>query len=73
VLQDRVTDGGGRRVAVARVDEHVDVVGREHLDGRVPRGLGQRVGVAPDEQRPVVPCCARYSTIAWLVAAMWSS
>ena len=48
----------GRRVAVAVVDEHGHVVGGQHLERRRPRGLGQPVGVAADEQRPVVPLLA---------------
>jgi hypothetical protein len=29
--------------------------------------------VGSDEEGPVMPWLARYSTIAWVVAAMWSS
>ena len=46
---------GRRRVAVVGVDQHRHVVGREHLERRRPRRLGQPVGVAADEQRAVVP------------------
>ena len=49
--QDRVADGGRRRVAVGRVDHRHDVVGGQHLQRRHPRRFGQRVGVAADEQR----------------------
>ena len=51
VPQDRVRHGGGRRVAVPVVDEHGDVVGREHLERGRPGRLGEPVGVAPEEQR----------------------
>ncbi len=51
---DRVGDRRGRRVAVAVVDQHGDVVGRQHLERRRPRGLGQGVRVAADEERTVV-------------------
>ena len=56
--QDRVRDGRGGRVAVAVVDEHGHVVGGEHLERRRPGRLGEPVGVATDEQRPVVPLLA---------------
>jgi hypothetical protein len=46
--------GRGRREAVAVVDEDGDVVGDEDLEGGGPRRLGQRVGVATDEERAVV-------------------
>ena len=51
--EDRVRHRRSRRVAVGRVDEHGDVVGDEHLEGRGPRRLGQPVGVATEEERPV--------------------
>ncbi len=54
-LDDRVGDRGRRRVAVVGVDEHGHVVGGQHLERRGPRRLRQPVGVAADEQRPVVP------------------
>ena len=49
---------GVGRVAVAVVDEHGHVVGDEHLERGGPRRLGEPVGVAADEQRPVVPLLA---------------
>ena len=51
--QDRVAHRGGGGVAVLRVDEDAHVVGDEHLDRARPRRLGEPVGVAPEEQRPV--------------------
>ena len=51
--EDRVRHGRGRRVAVAVVDEHLDAVGDEDLEGRPPGRLGQAVRVAADEERPV--------------------
>ena len=53
VGQDRVAQGGGRRVPVAAVDADLHVVGGKHLEGRYPRRLGQAVGVLGDEQRAV--------------------
>jgi hypothetical protein len=35
---------------IPTVDEHGDVVRGEHLDGRLPRRLGQAVGIMADEQ-----------------------
>ena len=49
--QDRVADRRRRRVAVGRIDHRDNVVGGQHLQRRRPRRLGQRVGVAADEQR----------------------
>ncbi len=46
-------DAGRRRVAVGGVDQHVDAVGGEHLERGRPGRLGERVGVAPEEQRAV--------------------
>ena len=46
VGQDRVGDAGRGRVAVQLVDQHLDAVGDEHLDGGPERGFGQRVRVA---------------------------
>ena len=54
-VQDRVGDGGGGRVAAAGVDEHLDVVAEQHLDGGVLRGPGQGVRVLADEDRPRDP------------------
>ncbi|CAB4906457.1 unannotated protein [freshwater metagenome] len=53
--QDGVADRRGGRVAVGVVDQDGDVVGGEHLQCGDPGRLGQPVGVAADEQRPVVP------------------
>ena len=55
---DRVRDRRGRGVAVAGVDQHGHVVGGQHLERGRPGRLGQRVGVAADEQRPVVALLA---------------
>src|SRR6202042_3526504 len=51
----RERDGGGRGVAVPAVGEHAHVVGRQHLEGGDERGLGQRVRVPADVQRPGDP------------------
>ena len=51
VRQDRPRDGGRGRVAVARIDQHGDVVGREYLQRRDARRLGKRVRVGTQEQR----------------------
>ena len=56
-LQDRVADGRGRGETVGAVDHRHHVVGGQHLQRRDPGGLGQRVGVAPDEQRSRRPLC----------------
>ena len=53
VGQDGVGDHRRRRIAVMRVDHHLDAVGREHFERARQRRLGQRVGVDPDEDRPV--------------------
>jgi hypothetical protein len=37
----------------------VDAVGAEHLHDALRRGLGERVGVAPQEERAVDPCSWR--------------
>ena len=42
-----------RRIAVMRVDHHLDAVGREHFERARQRRLGQRVGIDADEHRPV--------------------
>ena len=44
---------GRRRVAVVGVDHHVHAVGGQHLEDRAEGRLGQRVGVAAEEQRAV--------------------
>ena len=49
--EDRVRDGGGRREAVRGIDPHVHAVGDQHLEGRPPGGLRERVRVPADEQR----------------------
>ena len=71
--QDRVADRRRRRVAVGRIDHRHNVIGGQHLQRRRPGRLGQRVGVPADEQRPVVPCAARYSAMACVVARMCAS
>ena len=55
---DRVRHRRGRRVAVAVVDQHGDVVGGQHLERGGPRRLGERVRVAADEERAVVALLA---------------
>ena len=52
VGQDRVRDRGRGRIAAALVDHDVDAVGGEHFDGARQRGLGKRMRVDADEQRP---------------------
>ena len=51
VGQDRVRNDGRRRVAVALVDHHIDVVGGKYLERACQGGFGQRVRVDADEQR----------------------
>src|SRR5436190_3875120 len=46
-------DRRSRGVTVERVHQDSDAVGHEHLEGRLPGLLRQRMGVAPDEQRSV--------------------
>ena len=53
VGQDRVAQGRGGRVPVPAVDADLHVVGRQHLERRDPRGLGQAVRVLGQEQRAV--------------------
>ena len=42
-----------RRVAAGGVDHHLDAVGGQHLERAREGGLGERVRVDADEQRPV--------------------
>ena len=51
--EDRVRDGGGGRVGVARVDPDLDAGRCQHLERRLPGGERQAVGVAADVQRAV--------------------
>ena len=51
--EDGVRDHRRRRVAVVLVDHHLDAVRREHFQRARQRRLRQRMGVDPDEQRPV--------------------
>ncbi len=53
--EDRVRHPRSGRAAVAVIDEHLDAVRHEDLEGRLPGGLGQAVGVAADEEGPVEP------------------
>jgi len=48
-----VRERRGRGEPVIGVDQQLHAVGREHLDGRDPGRLGQRVRVLGDEQRAV--------------------
>ena len=52
-VEDGVRDDGRRRVAIGGVDPDVDAVRDEDLEGGLEGRLGQRVGVAADEQRAV--------------------
>ena len=51
--EDGVGDHRRRRVTVVRIDHHLDVIGREHLDRARQRRLRQRMRVDSDEQRTV--------------------
>ena len=55
VGEDRVRDHRRRGRAVVGVEHDVDAVRAEHLDDRARGRLGQRVGVAAEEQRAVDP------------------
>jgi hypothetical protein len=58
IAENRPGHRGRRRVPVPAVDEHAYVVGGEHLECGDERGLGQRVRIAADEQRPRDACAA---------------
>ncbi len=53
VGQDRVAQRRRRRIAQLRVDHHLDIVRRQHLQRRRKRRLRQRMRVLRQEQRPV--------------------
>ncbi len=53
VDEDRLGQRRRRRVFAACRDQHLDAVGRQHLEGALEGGLRQRMGVAADEQRSV--------------------
>ncbi len=55
VRQDRVGNDGGRRVAAGGVHPDLHAVFREHLERAREGRLRQRVGVDPEEERPVDP------------------
>jgi hypothetical protein len=57
VGQDGVRNNRRRRIAVVRVDHHLDAVGREYLQRTRQRRLRQRVGVDAEEQRPADAAC----------------
>ena len=57
VPKNCVTDRWGGRVPIARVDQYVDTVGRQHFQRRRPGGFGQCVSVPTDEQRPGDALC----------------
>ena len=48
-------DDRRRGVAAARLDHHLDAVGREHFERGHQRRLGERVGVHAGEERPGRP------------------
>jgi hypothetical protein len=50
--QDRPGDRRGGRVPAARVHQHPDLIGREHLQRAGLGRLGERVRVGPQVQRP---------------------
>ena len=53
VTQNRVGNGGSRRVGGAFRKHHLDIVGREHFQRAGKCRLGQRVRVHSEEERPV--------------------
>ena len=53
VAEDRVRDDRGGGVAIGGVHSHVHAVRDEDFERGLEGGLGQRVRVATDEQRPV--------------------
>ena len=53
VEQDRVRDGGRRRVGIAGVDADLDAGRYQHLDGGLLGRLGEHVAVASDVERAV--------------------
>ena len=55
VAKNRVRDDRGRGIAAILVDHHLDAVGGQHLERAGKRRLRQRMGVHPQEQRPVDP------------------
>ena len=52
---DGVGERRGRGEAIEGIDPHIDAVRDEDPKCSARRGLGERVGVAPQEQRPRVP------------------
>ena len=52
VGQDGVRDRWGRRVAAVLVDANLHPIGQQHLKGGDHGGLGQRMRIAADENRP---------------------
>ncbi len=58
IRQDGMRNHRSRRVSVARVEHHIDVVRDQHLQRADQRGLGQGVRVDPDEQRAGDPGAA---------------
>ena len=55
VVEDGLRDDRRRHRAVVAVEHDVDAVRGEHLERARAGGLGQRMGVAPEEERPVDP------------------
>ena len=55
VVEDGLRDDRRRHRAVVTVEHDVDAVRGEHLERARSGGLGQRMGVAPEEERPVDP------------------
>ena len=55
ISQDSKGNGRGGGVATALLDHDLETVGGEDLEGGPQGGLGQRVGVHAQEQRPVDP------------------
>jgi hypothetical protein len=53
VDEDRARDHRRRRDARVALDDRLDAIRRQHLEGRALRGLGQRVRVLSHVQRPI--------------------
>ena len=51
----------------------MDIIGGQHFERTGEGGLGKRMRVDPQEQRPAIPFCLRYSQIACVTARMCHS
>ena len=74
VGEDGVGEGGGGGVGEVLVDEVVSMLLAARTSRAVAKAGSERAWVSWARKRgPVVPLLWRYSTMAWVMAAMWSS